>query len=124
MLDVRLIDPRLWLRAFDDLHTLAQAAVAIVDDVHDVAEVARGLEGLEARLASAEATLAEAVTIARGLLAIDDRAAEVLETVQVLNASAKTLAAAAEPLQGATERLGRIADRLPGGGGGRRARAD
>ena len=116
MLAVRLIDPRLWLRAFDDLHTLAQAAVAIVDDVHDVAEVARGLDSLEARVASAEATLAEAVTIARGLLAIDDRAAEVLETVQVLNQSAKTLAAAAEPLQGATERLGRITDRLPGGG--------
>ena len=109
------IDPRLYLRAFEDLHQLAGAAVRIVDDVHDVAEVARRLDGLEARVASAEATLAEAVEIARGLLAMDARAAEVLETVQILNTSAVTLAAAVEPLQGVTERLGRIADRLPGG---------
>src|SRR4051794_38312518 len=128
-IDPRILDPRLVLRAFEDLHTLSQVAVAALDDLHTVAEVARGLEEVEARLtariASAEAVLEEAVGIARGLLAIDDRAGEVLESVQVLNAAATKLAAAAEPLaaaveplQGATERLGRIADRLPGGGSG------
>ena len=122
----RILDPRLWLRAFDDLHTLSEAAVAALDDLHAVAEIAKGLEDIEARLTtrveSAQETLEEAVAIARRLLVIDDRAAEVLESVQILNAAATTLAAAVEPLQGATERLGRIADRLPGGGAGRRAR--
>src|SRR4051794_29263209 len=118
--DLRLLDPRLVVRAFEDLHTLSEVAVAALDDLHTVAEVARGLEEVEARLTarieSAEAVLEEAVGIARGLLAIDDRAAEVLESVQILNASATTLAAAVEPLQGATERLGRMTDRLPGPG--------
>ena len=118
------IDPRLWLRAFDDLHTLSQAAVAALDDLHTVADVARDLQDIEARLTeridAAQRTLEEAVGIADRLLAFDDRAAEVLETVTILNASATTLAAAVEPLQGATERLGRIADRLPGGGARRR----
>src|SRR3954454_19225358 len=122
-IDLRALDPRLVLRAFEDLHTLSQVAVAALDDLHTVAEVARGLEEVEARLtariASAEAVLEEAVGIARGLLAIDDRAAEVLESVQILNAAATTLAAAVEPLQGATERLGRITDRLPGAPGKR-----
>ena len=117
-------DPRLLLRAFDDLHTLSQAAVTALDDLHTVADVARNLQDIEerltARIVAAQTTLEEAVAIADRLLAFDDRAAEVLETVTILNASATTLAAAVEPLQGATERLGRITDRLPGGGAKRR----
>jgi hypothetical protein len=113
------IDPRLWLRAFEDLHTLATAATAALDDLHTVAEVAKELHDIEARLTArvdaAQSTLEEAVQIADRLLAFDDRAAEVLESVQVLNAAATTLATAVEPLQGTAERLGRIADRLPGG---------
>jgi RecB family exonuclease len=143
--ELRLLDPRLWLRAFEDLHVLSQAAVTALDDLHTVAEVAKGLESVEARLtarvSAAEAVLDEAVGIGRELPAKIDRvdghaeqllravdditgslplARELLESVQVLNAAATTLAAAAEPLQGATERLGRIADRLPGGAGARR----
>ena len=121
LVDPRILSPRVWLRALDDIHTLSTAAVEALDDLHAVAEVARGLEDVEARLTarieSAEAVLEEAVGIARGLLAFEDRAGELLEAAQVLNGAATTLAAAVEPLQGAIERLGRIADRLPGAGG-------
>ena len=65
----RLLDPRTWLRATDDLHTLSVTAVAALEDLHTVAQVARGLEQVEARLtariASGEATLHEAVDVAR-----------------------------------------------------------
>jgi len=49
---------------------------------------------------------------------LDARAGEVLAAIDELDKlapTAATLAASVEPLQGASERLGRIVDRLPGG---------
>ena len=139
-----LLDPRLIVRALDDLHTLARAA-----------------QGMEHRLASAEATIEDAIAAARALAGIEARAVDLLErvdrvdarfgeilgsldklgdvdahivelvrlaeevrdglpglrqvltTVEQLGGATATLATAAEPLQGAAERLGRVADRLP-----------
>jgi hypothetical protein len=126
LVDPRILDPRVWLRALDDIHTLSTATVSALEDLHTVAEVARGLEDVEARLtarmASAEAVLAEVAGLARGLLAFDQRAGELLEAAHVLNGAATTLAAAVEPMQGAIERLGRVTARLPGGGGAKKAK--
>ena len=111
-----LIDPRLVLRALDDLHAVAEAA--------------RELSAIEARLTeqltSAEAELRRvrktADARAGALLAVLERLdadlpsmAEAVESVRSLEAATKTLAAAVEPLQGTAERLGRISDRLIGG---------
>jgi GTP1/Obg family GTP-binding protein len=110
-----LLDPRLVVRALEDLHALAEAA--------------RELPAIEARLTaqlrSAEAELRRARKMA------DERAGELLrvlerldsdlpsleqavESIRSLEAATKTLAVAAEPLQGTAERLGRISDRIAG----------
>jgi hypothetical protein len=108
-----LIDPRLVLRALDDLHAVAEAA--------------RELPAIEARLTeqlqSAEAELRRARKTADAragaLLAVLERLdapsmAQAVESIRSLEAATKTLAAAVEPLQGTAERLGRISDRLTG----------
>ena len=110
-----LLDPRLVLRALDDLHVLAEAA--------------RELPEIEARLTaqvrSAEAELRRARKTAdaraAALLAVLERLdselpsmAEAVDSIRSLDAATKTLAAAVEPLQGTAERLGRISDRLTG----------
>ena len=110
-----LLDPRLVLRALEDLHVLA--------------ETARELPAIEARLTeqvrSAEAELRRARKTAdaraAALLAVLERLdselpsmAEAVESIRSLDAATKTLAAAVEPLQGTAERLGRISDRLTG----------
>ncbi|HEX3317229.1 MAG TPA: hypothetical protein VHR88_04375 [Solirubrobacteraceae bacterium] len=131
---------RMVLRAFDDLHTLAEAARALPDvearltDKVDELET-RSSEVLEA-VASAEKTLAAAIPIGRELQErageiLDrtdrviaaahsvtdaaDHVAAVLPSLEASAAAATVLADTAEPLQGLVERLGRIADRLPGG---------
>ena len=80
-----MIDPRLIVRALDDLHTLAQAAA--------------GLEAIEARLTarieSAEDLLEEvnssAVDALGGLRAVDRRAAEVLAAITRMDERATAL---------------------------------
>ena len=124
-----LVDPRLLVRALEDLHAIAAAA-------RELPEVERRLTE---RLASAEAELRRANAHASELLVaverIDDVEREVSELVRLagelrdglpaldealrsirsLEGATATLASAAEPLQGTAQRLGRIADRLPGG---------
>ena len=110
-----LIDPRLVLRALDDLHAIAEAA--------------RELPAIESRLTeqmrSAEAELRRARKTAGArageLLALLERLdsdlpsmAQAVESIRSLEAATKTLAAAVEPLQGTAERLGRISDRIAG----------
>ena len=146
------IDPRLVLRAFDDLHVLAETARTLPDvearltrriesaearlgDVIDAAApldglgtradgVLSGIDRVDARAAellravdrvdSVEHQVAELVRLAEeirgGLPTLD----EALDSIKQLNDAAGTLAAAVAPLQGTAERLGRIADRLPG----------
>jgi hypothetical protein len=132
---------RLVLRALDDLHALAEAAKSLPDvEARLTLKVdeleTRAAEVLEA-LAQAEATLADGIAIgerlderaiavldrtdrvvaaAYGVTQAADHVAEVLPSLEASTAAATVLAQTAEPLQGLVERLGRIADRLPGGG--------
>ena len=130
---------RLVLRAFDDLHALAQAARALPDIE---ARLALQLDRLESRagevleaMEQAEARLAEGILVGR---ALDERADTILEntervitaayavaeggekvaaalpSLEASAAAATVLAQTAEPLQGLVERLGRVVDRLPG----------
>ena len=118
------------MRALEDLHAIAVAA-------RELPEVERRLTE---RLASAETELRHANAHASELLVaveqhrrrrargVRARAAgrvscatacpaldEALRSIRSLEGATATLAAAAEPLQGTAARLGRIADRLPGG---------
>ena len=131
---------RLVLRALDDLHALAEAARSLPDvEARLTLKVdeleTRAAEVLEA-VAQAEATLADGIAIGERLdertIAVLDRTdrvvaaayavtqaadhvAEVLPSLETSASAATVLAQTAEPLQGLVERLGRIADRLPGG---------
>ena len=100
-----LLPPKLVLRALDDLHTLAQ--------------VASTLPAVELRLTeridALEARAAEAVQAVNLLIERADDLERALQAVEGINASAATLAQAAEPLQNAAERLGRVAERVPQG---------
>jgi hypothetical protein len=100
-----LIPVRLPLRALDDLHAIAETARSLPRV--EQALTAR-IEDLDARLAG---VLEVAERLERGLPSID----RTLASIDVLGDAAATLAMAAGPLQGAAERLGRVADRLPGG---------
>jgi hypothetical protein len=67
-------------------------------------------ERAEVILDSTERIVAAAYAVAEGA----DRVAEVLPSLEASATAATVLAQTAEPLQGLVERLGRIADRLPG----------
>lgn len=131
--------PRLVLRALDDLHALARAATSVdarLGDLEDRAEaVLAAVERLEAKgdgvlalgdrldtrgdqlLAKADVLRDSADEVARqgGEVALALPTLErALETIDTVSVSAAQLVALIEPLQGATERLGRVVDRLPG----------
>lgn len=161
-----LFPPRLVLRAFDDLHALAEAARRLpdverglseriedlderMDELLDaaapIAEAARGASGVEKALRriDVDQVSADLSSVARAtgrlpdlersldsvrhveeslaaVLGIAQRLEErlpaieqVLDSIDQLGEAAATLAAGAEPLRGAAERLGAIADRLP-----------
>jgi len=118
--------------AVDRLDARADAAIAAVDRID--ARAAGVLDGIDrvdaraqsvldgvdrvlvalARVDNVETQVAELVRLAAELQAGLPTLDEALESIRSLNVAAGTLAAAAEPLQGTAERLGRIADRLPG----------
>ena len=131
---------RLVLRAFNDLHALAEAARSLPEvEARLTAKVdeleTRASEALEA-VASAEETLNVAIPIGRqmhqragdlldrtdrviaaacAVTEAADHVADVLPSLEASAAAATALAQTAEPLHGLVERLGRIADRLPRG---------
>jgi hypothetical protein len=135
------VPARLVFRALDDLHALAEAARTLPDvEARLTAKIdeleTRAAEVLEA-VASAEETLARGIAVgseldtrADAILESTDRivaaaysvaqgadhVAAVLPSLETSAAAASVLAETAEPLQGLVERLGRITDRLPGGG--------
>ena len=143
-----LLPPRLLLRALDDLHTLAQAAARLerVEESLNVradAILAMGEridERTEAILAlgeqvvamgeqvvamgervdeRSEAIMAQGERVIDAARAVADRGAQLAEALPVMQRAIDM----AEPLEGVVERLGRIADRLPGGARGRAAAA-
>jgi hypothetical protein len=135
------VPARLILRALDDLHAIAQAARSLPDVEARLAEridelESRATEVLDA-VSTAEATLGDGIAVGRQLderagVILDsterivaaahavaegaDHVAAVLPSLEASATAATVLAQTAEPLQGLVERLGRIADRLPGAG--------
>ena len=118
VLGLALVGPRLALRALDDLHRLADAAErlpeierTVISVQEDVVEAA---DRLDARLAElmvlAERLERELPAVGDGLGSLE----QIAPSVDVLTEAARTLAATVQPLRGASERLGRLADRLPG----------
>lgn len=135
------VPARLILRPFEDLHAIAEAARALPDVE---ARLSQRMDELESRatevldaVSTAEATLGDGIAVGRQL---DERAVVILDSTERIVAAAHAvaeganhvaavlpsleasataatmLAQTAEPLQGLVERLGRIADRLPGAG--------
>jgi hypothetical protein len=102
-----------------------------LDDLNRLAVAAQSLESVERRLSSTEkAVLERTAMLERQLGTVIDLAGRVERTlpridevvrplltlgpaVDALSVSTRTLAAAVEPLQGASERLGKLADRIP-----------
>jgi methyl-accepting chemotaxis protein len=146
---IRFFPPLLILRALDDLHELAIASrnLSAIDRVLAVVEgdLARRADELEDRLGSVlslaeriesglpsieallkrldelNSQLGNIATLARPVTEVLPAVERINESVSVLTETTSTLAAAVGPLQGASERLGRIADRLPGAGKSRNA---
>jgi DNA repair ATPase RecN len=140
LVELITLPPVALARALDDLHTLAQVGNQLMDRLDHIEERADAAVELLERLESrADEVLALGTTIdargesivelgdrlealgkqvyAQGEL-IEQRAAEVAERGAELVATLPTLEAAVAlvtPLEGAVERLGRLADRLPGG---------
>jgi hypothetical protein len=110
-----LIDPRLVLRALDDLHVIADAARELPEIE---ARLTEQMHSAEAELRRARKTAdARAGALLRVLERLDSDLPSIeqaVESIRSLEAATKTLAAAVEPLQGTAERLGRISDRLIG----------
>lgn len=118
-----LLPPRLMLRALEDLHTLALAAARlerIEERLNERAEaiIVRGdrvIEMGERLDARTEAILAQGERIEAAAREVADRGAELTAALPVMQRAIEM----AEPLEGVVERLGRVADRLPGGARGR-----
>src|SRR4051812_14302257 len=89
--DPRLLDPRLYLRAMDDLHTLTGVAVSALDDLHRIAEVIDRIEDIEARMnsriAGVEIVVQEGIEAIRSLGGVEDRAVELLRAAEEISAS-------------------------------------
>lgn len=124
--DLLFAPASLTVRALDDLHQLAEAsrwalqrrddASATVQELKDqlteliavqrqAVETQRSLAGLQAQLVELVTRLESSPQAEAALKAMDD-----------LRESLETLAGTTEPLQGAAESIGRVADRLPGKG--------
>jgi hypothetical protein len=131
-----LIPPKLLLRALDDLHTIATVAEdanarlarleasadALVVIGAQMEEHARSVLELGGKIDErGKQIVAEGKIIQDRAREVSDRAGQVLEALPLLERAI----ALAQPLEGAVERLGRVADRLPGGrAAGRARRAD
>jgi hypothetical protein len=135
------LPPRLLVRALDDLHTMAVVVRDVAARLETLQERADSAVALLARIESVgEQALAmgqRVETQAEDLLKLGEQfdrlGVAVLEQGRVLERTARDLAKRGvavtdalptleraveivEPLEGAVERLGRIADLLPGGG--------
>ena len=124
--DLLFAPASLTVRALDDLHQLAEAsrwalqrrddASATVQELKDqlteLIAVQRQAVETQRSLAGLQAQLVELVT----RLESSPRAEAALKAMDDLRESLETLAGTTEPLQGAAESIGRVADRLPGKG--------
>lgn len=128
-----LIPPKLLLRALDDLHTIATVAEdvnrrlarletsadALVTIGAQMEVHARNVLDLGGRIDErGKQIVAEGKIIQDRAREVSERAGQVLEALPLLERAI----ALAQPLEGAVERLGRVADRLPGGRAAARGR--
>jgi hypothetical protein len=129
-----LVPPKLILRALDDLHKIAVVAESLngrLDRLEARAEEIQEQLGVAIDVAVAIERRGEEViaTVAKIDSRVDDvivQAALISERAQLVATTGAEVAAAlpllqravelTEPLEGAVERLGRVVDRLPGGG--------
>lgn len=131
-----LLPPRLLLRALDDLHAIALAAGRLEQIEQSLnrtvdsraAEILAMGDRIDARATEILATVDRLDARAEEILAMGDRmdgrAAEVVEAAREVAREGAAIAELlpvlgravemVQPLEGAVERLGRIADRLPG----------
>jgi hypothetical protein len=128
-----LLPPRLMLRALEDLHTLALAAARlerVEERLNERADMIIAMGGQIDRRAEAllelgerlvelggrtDAILAQGERIEATAREVADRGADLAAALPVMQRAIEM----AEPLEGVVERLGRVADRLPGGQRGR-----
>ena len=116
----------LTMRALDDLHDLAEASRWIMRRRD---EVEATVEELERQLSELIAVQRQAVETQRALAHLQQRLLEevikletspradaALRAMEDVRHSLETLVDTAQPLQGAAESIGRVADRLPGKG--------
>jgi vacuolar-type H+-ATPase subunit I/STV1 len=116
----------LTMRALDDLHDLAEASRWVIRRRDQVEAT---VEELERQLSELIAVQREAVETQRALahlqqqlleevikLETSPRADAALRAMEDVRHSLETLVDTAQPLQGAAESIGRVADRLPGKG--------
>ena len=146
MLEQLLFPQRLLVQAFDDLHRLADAAVSTTSTIRslrdDMDALRAAFAGADAELEALRKDLVPAAAAIHGavdglhhdaehvhtLLAkldadiketggqLTSELAALHATIQILVREADEVRRVVEPLQGATERVGRVADKLPGGG--------
>ncbi len=120
MLTPLTLPPRLLLRALDDLHALAEAARRLPEVEERLTLRIEELVELGERLDERAGGFLELGGVLRGVAALvverPDAVVAALPAVEAMGQSATKLAAAAEPLQGAAERLTKLVDRFPGGG--------
>lgn len=96
------------LEAFEKVQVRAQDILDMGERLDDrAAEILEAFASFEER---GDALLALATRIEEGTPELN----RALEAIETLNEAAGTLASTAQPMQGALERVGRIADRLPG----------
>jgi hypothetical protein len=110
LIDV-VVPARLVLRALDDLHALGQAARTL-PQIED-----RFLERLDGFQARTDAMLAMGNRMQEMSVSMLDMGERMYAQGQQMFPIAQRLADTAGPLQGASERLGRIVDLLPGARG-------
>jgi len=119
VLSLVTLPPRMVMRALDDLHAVAQAARALPDiEARILARVGEIQEQFDQALEigrALEGRGGELKTLGDRLDAHATAFLELATGLDEMNRSAEAMAAVAEPLHGAAERLGRIVDRLPGG---------
>jgi uncharacterized protein YoxC len=146
LLEQLFFPPRLLFRAFDDIHRMADAAVSVAATMRSLRQDMDALRvafaGADAELEDLrKAFVPEARGIHRAARALHEdvenittllgaldtdvkdmghrltsEVASLHATIQVLVREADDMRQVVEPLQSATERVGRVADRLPGGG--------
>lgn len=124
MLGFVTLPVRLMGRAFDDLHAIAQAAAAVPGIERRLAELRKEIEDLPEHVDGLrdafEGSNREVHGVGERMEPLTDEVrrlrTDVSPKLDGMQEELSDVADVVEPLEPAAERLGRLADRLPGGG--------